>query len=345
MKIFSSSYDHKRRSFLKLSGLLGLGVTSAALLSMEKAESVLFRKNEYKVSQTRTAMGTFVDMTVIHDSRDQAENALGLAFAEVDRLCALFTRYGNQSPVCELNAENRLNHLGPELSEVLGRSLYFHRATNGAFDITVKPLVDLYQNHFAAGRQPSETEIETVIGRIGAERLRFANGSIVLPDSGMGITLDGVAPGYIADRAARVLAENGIVNYMVNTGGEITVGGNAAKGAAWTVAIQDPNKKKEYPGMISLREGAVSTSGNYEIYYDRERLFHHIVNGKSGHSPLQSTSVTVTAPTAMDADILSTAVFVMEPKDGMHFINARPDYECCLVDREGKIMQSLGWPA
>ena len=345
MKKMPAACDHKRRSFLKLSGLLGLGVASATLLPVEKAESVLFRKNEYKVSQTRTGMGTFVDMTVVHDSRDQAEHALGLAFAEVDRLCALLTRYGSQSPVCELNAENKLVQPGTELREVLGRALYYHRETDGAFDITVKPLVDLYQGHFAVGKQPREAEISAVISRIGSERLRFANGSILLPETGMGITLDGIAPGYIADRAAQVLAENGIVNHMVNAGGEIKVGGTAAKGTAWTVAVQDPGKKSAYPSIINLREGAVATSGNYEIYYDREKVFHHIVNGKTGHSPLLSTSVTVMAPTAMDADILSTAVFVMEPEAGMRFINARPGYACFMVDREGKTRQSQGWPA
>ena len=345
MKNILAPCDHKRRTFLKLSGLLGLGAASAALLPVAKAESVLFRKNEYKVSQTRTAMGTFVDMTVIHESRDQAEQAIGSAFAEVDRLCTLLTRYGNQSPVCELNAENRLVQPGNELREVLGRALYFHRETNGAFDITVKPLVDLYQSSFAAGKQPSEQEIEMIIGQIGSERLQFANNSILLPDQGMGITLDGVAPGYIADRAARVLAEHGIVNHMVNAGGEIKVGGTAAKGAAWTIAVQDPGKKRDYPSIIDLREGAVATSGNYEIYYDREKVFHHIVNSKTGHSPQLSTSVTVMAPTAMDADILSTALFVMEPEAGMRFINARPGYACFVVDREGRTMQSQGWPA
>ena len=85
MKIFPALHDHKRRTFLKLSGLLGLGVATATLLPFEKVESVLFHKNMYKVSQTRTAMGTLVNMTVIHSSRDEAENAMGLAFAEVDR--------------------------------------------------------------------------------------------------------------------------------------------------------------------------------------------------------------------------------------------------------------------
>lgn len=344
MKIFPTMHDHKRRTFLKLSGLLGLGVATATLLPFEKTESVLFRKNKYKVSQTRTAMGTFVTMTVIHSSRDEAENALGLAFVEVDRLCALLTRYGNQSPICELNSENCLDHPVPEIREVVGRSLYFHRDTNGAFDITVAPLVNLFQERFAAGKRPTEADTDAILDLIGSERLRFANGSILLPVKGMGITLDGVVPGFIVDRAAQILTENGIVNHLVDGGGEIRVSGSAVKGEAWTVAIQDPAKKKEYPDVINLREGAVATSGNYEIFYDREKVFHHIVNAKTGHSPHLLTSVTVMASTAMDADILSTAVFVMEPELGIRYINSRPGYECFVVDRQGRTIKSNGWP-
>ena len=345
MKIFPALHDHKRRTFLKLSGLLGLGVATATLLPFEKVESVLFHKNMYKVSQTRTAMGTLVNMTVIHPSRDEAENAMGLAFAEVDRLCALMTRYGNQSPICELNAENCLERPAPEIREVVDRSLYFHRDTNGAFDITVAPLVNLFQERFAAGNRPTEADADAVLDLIGSERLRWANGSILLPQKGMGITLDGVAPGFIADRASQMLTANGIVNHLVDGGGEIRVSGSAAKGAPWTVAIQDPAKKKEYPDVLNLREGAVSTSGNYEVYYDKEKVFHHIVNGKTGQSPHLSTSVTVMAPTAMDADILSTAVFVMGPEVGIRYVNARPGYECFVVDHQGRTIKSNGWPA
>ena len=345
MKIFQNVCDHKRRSFLKLSGLLGLGAATATLVPVERMESLLFNKNNYKVSKTQMAMGTFVNMTVVHSSRDEAENALGLAFTEVDRLVTLLTRYGNQSPICELNAESCLEQPAPEIREVIGRSLYFHRDTNGAFDITVAPLVDLFQERFAAGKRPTEGDIDTLLELIGSERLRFANGSILLPEKGMGITLDGVVPGFIADRAAKVLADQGIVDHLVDAGGEIRVGGSPAKGKAWTVAIQDPSKNKEFPNVFHLQQGAVATSGNYEVYYDREKVFHHIVNGKTGHSPQQSASVTVMAPTAMDADILSTAVFVMEPEVGMQYINSRPGYECFVVDSRGEALKSNGWPA
>ncbi len=149
MKIFPNVCDHKRRSFLKLSGLLGLGAAAATLLPVEKAESLLFHKNMYKVSKTRMAMGTFVDMTVMHSSRDEAENALGLAFAEVDRLCTVLTRYGNQSPICELNTEHCLAQPVPEIREVIRSSplfssrhqwgfRYYRRATCRSFSRAIR---------------------------------------------------------------------------------------------------------------------------------------------------------------------------------------------------------------
>jgi len=344
MKTPLNACDQKRRSFLKLSGLLGLGVASAALLPLEKAESLLFHRNEYKVTKTRLSMGTFVDMTAIHHSRDEAENAIGMAFAEVDRLCAMLTRYDNKSPVAELNALRKLERPSVEIQELIARSLYFNRDTRGAFDVTVKPLIDLYKDRFATGGQPTDTDIDAALSIVGAEKLRFQQGDLSLSVAGMGITLDGMAPGYIADRASEILIKNGITNHLVNAGGEIRVSGAAAMNKSWTVAIQDPNKNKNFPDVIDLREGAISTSGNYEVFYDREKLFHHIVNGKTGHSPHLSTSVTVMAPTAMDADILSTAVFVMEPEAGLAYINARPGYECFILDGHGRSLKSSGWP-
>lgn len=345
MKTSQTSCDQKRRSFLKLSGLLGLGIAGGALLPLEKAETLLFSSNQFKSSQTRLAMGTFVDMTVFHSSRDEAENALGLAFNEVDRLCAMMTRYGNSSPVVELNTLGKLENAPEEINEIVARSLYFNKETQGAFDITVKPLVDLFQERFAAGVKPTEADITETLSVVGIDRFSAHPGRLDLARKGMGITLDGVAPGYIADRAAQILHKNGITNYMVNAGGEIRVHGNAEKGKAWTIAVQDPNKTSTYPSKLNMHEGAVATSGNYEIFYDQEKLFHHIVNPHSGHSPHLSKSVTVMAPTACDADILSTAVFVMEPEAGLRYINNKPGYGCFIIDAQGRQLKSDNWPA
>jgi len=343
MKTSQTVCDQKRRSFLRLSGLLGLGAASAALLPVEKAEAFLFGKNEYKVTKTRIAMGTFVAMTAIHPSRDEAENAIGLAFEEIERLNALLTRFESSSAVGELNASGKLAGPPREIQELVARSLYFYRETNGAFDITVKPLIDLYKESFAAGRQPSESELSDILPRIGSDKIRFQGSDVVFAHEGMGITLDGIAKGYIVDRASDILMKHGVANHLINAGGDIRTSGIAAKGRAWTVAIQDPNKSKDFPDVITMKDGAIATSGNYEVYYDREKVFHHIINGHTGLSPQLSTSVTAMATSVMDADALSTTIFVMEPVTGMRFIDSQPDTECFIIDRDGKATTSKGW--
>lgn len=338
-----NNFDQKRRSFLKLSGLLGLGAVSATMLPTEKAEAFLFGKKEYKVTKTRLAMGTFVAMTAIHPSRDEAEQAIGMAFEEIDRLNGMLTHYEKSSPVGSFNAKGKLEEAPQEVLELVARSLYYHRETGGAFDITVKPLIDLYKNSFATDRQPNETEIANALKLVGSEKLKFQNGSLAFTSSSMAITLDGIAKGYIVDKASEVLRAGGVVNHLINAGGDIRTSGTAERGKAWTVAVQDPAKNRHYPDVVTMKDGAIATSGSYEIYYDKEKLFHHIVDAKTGHSPQLAKSVTVIAPTVMDADALATSIFVMEPHAGLGFIETQPGTECFVIGQDNKISRSSGW--
>ncbi|WP_284152700.1 FAD:protein FMN transferase [Desulfofustis limnaeus] len=338
-----TSCNSRRRLFLKYSGLLGLGSVAGSLLPVEHAEALLFHKKEYKVSNTRLAMGTYVAMTAIHPSRDQAEEAFGRAFAEIERLSKIFSRYDASSPVTELNHSGRLKGMPVEMQEVLDRASEFHRQTDGMFDITVSPIVDLYRHCRADGREPKASEIEQALQLVDSTGLKMKDGTIRFSREGMGITLDGIAKGYIVDRASQVLIGQGIDNHLINAGGDIKTSGSAARGRKWTIAVQDPRKERAYPDIIEMGTGAIATSGNYEVYYDREKVFHHIVNGRSGYSPLLSASVSVIASSVLEADALSTAVFVYEPDLGLNFMNQRPHCECLIVQRDGQVRTSAGW--
>jgi thiamine biosynthesis lipoprotein len=339
----TTNHNENRRSFLKRSGLLGLGVATATLLPAASAEALWFNRKEYKVSQTKLGMGTYISMTAIHPSQDEAQEAFGLAFAEIERLSKLLSRFDASSPVAELNRTGSLQNAPIEVLELVARSLSYHEQTNGAFDITVTPLIDLYKTSFAAGSKPSDVEVQTTLQHIGAEQIIFSGGNISFKKSGMGITLDGIAKGYIVDKASEILSANGLHNHLINAGGDIRTAGSAAKAQPWTVAIQDPEKSKDYPDVIQMTNGAIATSGNYEIFYDNEKMFHHIVDARTGVSPIQSTSVTVKTATVMDADALSTSVFVMQPVKGAAFINNRTDAECFIIGKDGASHQSNGW--
>ncbi|MBA3003245.1 MAG: FAD:protein FMN transferase [Desulfurivibrio sp.] len=339
----SNQCNQQRRSFLKLSTLLGVGAASAVLLPTPYAEAVLFGPREYKVSSTRLSMGSFLSITAIHSSRDEAENAIGLAWEEIDRLGRLLSRHDSSTPVSHLNTTGSLHKAPMEVLEVVARSLYLNKQTGGAFDITVKPLVDLVKERFAAGVTPSEADISALLPRVGSEQIRFSAGDISFARQGMGITLDGIAPGYIVDRVSALLTAKGITNHLINCSGDIRTSGTAANGKPWTVAIQDPAKQKAYPEVLTMGGGAISTSGSYEVFYDREKMFHHIVTPRTGHSPRLATSVTVKGVSAMDVDALATGIMVMSPAEGIRFADSQPGCECFVVAQDGSFKKSASW--
>ena len=335
--------DPKRRSFLKLCGLFGLGTAGVALLPIEHAETLFFGNKEYKVSKTKLAMGSFLAITILHSSQDEAENAMGLAFEEVDRLSKLLSRHDSSTPVAQLNQTGRLIAAPPELMEVVNRALYYNSLTNGAFDITVQPVVDLFKNSFGAGHKPSEAEIAALLPQVGTEHIRVSEAAISFQRDHMGITLDGIAPGYIVDRVSALLAKLGVPNHLINASGDIRTSGSAAKAGKWTVAIQDPDHQKVYPDIVSMGTGAISTSGSYEIFYDQEKTFHHIVSPQTGHSPILATSVTTTAPSVMEADALATALMVMPPEDSLRLISQQSQCQCFIIGRDKTLRHSPGW--
>jgi thiamine biosynthesis lipoprotein len=343
MKNETMHIDKKRRSFLKLSGLVGLGVAAATLLPAEKTEALLFGPRRHKVTTTRLAMGTYVEITAIHPSRDQAQEAVGEAFAEISRLSRMLTHYQSNSPVGRFNATGKLEDVPDEVRQLVQRSMFYNQETGGAFDITVKPLIDLYRDTFAGGGKPSGQEIEKRLSLIGSEQLAFRGTGLYAAKQDIAITLDGIAKGYIVDRASTVLRNRGVANHLINAGGDIRTSGCGSKGQPWRVAIQDPEKSREYPDVLTMGDGAIATSGNYEIYYDNEKMFHHIVDSHTGRSPQLSSSVTVVAPTVMDADALATSIFVMEPEEGISFINSRPGCACFIIGRDGSCSRSGGW--
>ncbi len=326
-----------------MSALLGLATTASALLPVDKAEAFLFGRNEYKVSKTKLVMGTYVAITAIHSSKDQANEAIELAFEEINRLNGLMSRHLATTPLAELNRTGKLSQAPPELLQLVQQSIFLHNDTASAFDITVLPLVNLYATSFSAGEMPTDSEIDTALGLVGVPDIHVKGSEITLARSGMGITLDGIAKGYIVDKASKILLAHGVENHLINAGGDIKTSGNAIKGKPWKIAVQDPAKGGDYPEIVHMNTGAIATSGNYEIFYDKEKLFHHIVNPTTGRSPHLSKSVTIEASTVMEADALATAVFVMEPLKGVPYINSRPGVECFIIDKDDGVHKSQGW--
>jgi thiamine biosynthesis lipoprotein len=159
----------------------------------------------------------------------------------------------------------------------------------------------------------------------------------------MELTFDGIAKGFIVDAVARALDAHGVRRYLVNAGGDIRARGKKEGRRPWTVGVRDPAAAGRFPGTLQLANAAVATSGSYEVSFDGDMRFHHIVDGKTGRSPGAALSVSVTAPTAMAADALATSVFVLGPAAGVRFVDGLRGCACLVLDRDGGQWMSRRW--
>jgi thiamine biosynthesis lipoprotein len=290
-------------------------------------------------------MGTLVTFTTINSSRERAEEAVGRAFEEIDRLIGLLSRHDESAALASLNREGLLKDVPAELEEVVSSAIHFHSISKGSFDISVKPLVDLLESGEggAGGGIPAPEDLKEALELTGMDHLSVSREVIRFAREGMGLTLDGIAKGFIVDRAAGVLKSNEIGSYLINAGGDIRTAGKREDRKPWTVAVQDPAKSGDYPDVIHLSNRSVATSGGYEIYFDPNMEVHHIVNSMTGASPDLNLSVSVVAPTTLAADALATALFLISPQEGVKLIESLPGCEALIVDRTGSRMKTRGW--
>ncbi len=330
---------HADRDPAPMAVLLEMGFEPARP-APERVEDTILPSGDHKLVLDRRAMSTRVSVAAIHHSRCLLDEAAGRAFEEMDRLIGLLNRFDPGSAVGVLNAEGSLVDPPPELTLLIDRSAAAHGYSGGAFDITVQPLVDLLKH---AGGSPDPVVWRDTLETVGADALRASTSRIALERDGMGITLDGIAKGYIVDAMAAVLETHGIDRFLVDAGGDIRASGLREDAIPWAVAVRDPRHGGILPSPLRMTGGAVATSGGYETRFDPDGSWHHIVSSRTGLSPDHVLSVTVTGPTAFASDALATAVALMSPREGVRFIDSAPGFECTVIDDEGHPTLSAGW--
>lgn len=338
------SSERGSRDAARRATLLDLGFESAPP-APDRVERRL-PSGDRKIALVRRAMSTRVSIAAIHPSAHLLDEATGLAFQEMDRLIDILSRFDPRSAVSALNDNGRLAGPPPELRAVLARSAMIHRLTGGAFDVTVQPVVDLLRDSpaVADGGDPDPAAWTRARELVGLERVERTARSIRFDRSGMGITLDGIAKGFIVDAMAELLRARGVDRFLIDAGGDIRASGLREDRVGWTVAVRDPRRGGVLPGLLRLTGGAVATSGSYEARFDPDGSWHHVVSGRTGRSPDDLLSVTVLGPTAHAADALATAVLLMSPGNGVAFVDSLPGYECLSIDAAGRFLRTAGWP-
>jgi thiamine biosynthesis lipoprotein len=159
----------------------------------------------------------------------------------------------------------------------------------------------------------------------------------------MGITLDGIAKGFIVDAMAATLEAYGVDRFLIDAGGDIRASGLREDDVGWTVAVRDPYGQGMLDRPVRLERGAIATSGAYEAWFDPDGSWHHIVSTRTGRSPSDVLSVTVAGPDTLTADALATAVCLERPDAGVRLIDSLAGFECLVIEAGGRIRTSGGW--
>jgi thiamine biosynthesis lipoprotein len=305
-----------------LSGLAVMIILSTPAVTLAHLYGERLKISGNVVTETRLAMDTYVTITAIHENVALVREAIDAAFREISRIEDLMSEFSSGSEVYALNRGfGEWVPLSPETVFLLEKAKHYSEISGGCFDVTVKPLVDLWMVRTReTGREPSPGELENVKSLVCWQNIILTENAGRLASSGMMVTLGGIAKGYAVDRAGAVLLSRGVENFLVNIGGDLLARGTR-RGEPWRVGIQDPRRPGRLLETISVENAAVATSGDYErFFFLGGRRIHHIIDPRTGYPADRLMSVTIIAPSCLDADALSTAVFVMGPEDGRKLI-------------------------
>lgn len=248
----------------------------------------------------------------------------------------------SKSGISHFNATSSTNPISVprSLTRVLESALEISRSTEGAFDPTAGPLVNLWGFGPRKGRDsPGSDLVRATLQDTGYRHLRIVSpGRLRKNRPELNLDLGGIAKGHGVDELADLLRGNGIANFLVEIGGEVYAQGLNATGDAWVVGVEHPDPGKGFYAKMDLSGYAVATSGDYQNYQVDEDgdLYSHIIDPRTGY-PSQSrlAGVTVTASSCMEADGLATALFVMGREKGLAWVERHPDCEALFLWRSG----------
>ena len=292
-------------------------------------------------------MGTRIAVELWAENEAKGRAAIDAVLAEMRRVDEAMSTYKPTSELSVVNAQaaQRPVEVSPELFDLLEKSLDYSRATEGAFDITYASVGYLYD--FRQRVRPTDQQIDAALPGINyrhvildrdARTVRFAR-------AGVRIDLGGIGKGHAVDRGIAVLQARGIEHALVTAGGDSRIIGDRF-GDPWVVGIRHPDRKDEVIARIPLEDAAISTSGDYERYFDESGVrYHHIIDPHTGRSASKVRSATVIGPTATRTDGLSKTAFVLGPERAIEIYNRLEDIDAVLVTPDGRVLYTKGLEA
>lgn len=289
-------------------------------------------------------MGTAIRVELWADDKAAGEAAIAAVMAEMHRIDREMSPYKPESELSRINRE-AANHPVPisaEMFDILSRSIEFSKLSGGAFDITFSSVGYMYD--YRRHIKPTDKEIEQALPGINYRHILLdaKRRTVRFARPGVRIDLGGIGKGYAVDNSIALLKQRGITQAIVTAGGDSRVLGDRG-GRPWMVGIRDPRRKDNVVAVIPLVNSAISTSGDYERYFEADGVrYHHILNPKTGRSATGVHSVSVIGPDATTTDGLTKPVFILGPEKGLRLIESIPGIDAVIIDADGKMFYSSG---
>lgn len=316
------------------------GLAAALLLRKRSAPDVT---SLMRVQRTSWALGSNVSITALHEDEAVAKAGIDAAFAELALVETLMSIYRPESQLSRLNRDGVVDAPHRHLIEVLVAAGDMSQRTNGAFDVTIQPLWDLYAQAETRGGLPSQAEIDSARRVVNWRNVEISRDRIRLRGKRTAITLNGIAQGFAADHVTATLRAHGIEHALIDTG-EIGALGTKPNSNGWQIGIQHPREEEAYLSLADLAGRCLATSGDYATTFSPDFRHHHLLDPRTGHSPTELSSVSIAADSALEADALSTAVFVMGGEDGLDLVRQTPGADAMLVSKSGRMRLTSGFP-
>jgi thiamine biosynthesis lipoprotein len=308
-----------------------LFVLLALIPSCSKSKPSIYKKG-------KVLMDSFVTISVVSDSAEKAEEAIEKAFSAIGHFGDLIDFFSDKSELSEINRNAGIKgvHVSPATLELIEFAVYVSGKSGGAFDPTIGPVIQLWDFHNKI--KPSADEIRKKLPLVDYRKIIVDRNrsTVFLKEKGMMLDLGGIAKGYAADLAVKVLKENGIASGIVAAAGDIRTFGLKPDGTPWNIGIRNPRQTNESDELIAklrLSDKAVSTSGDYERFF--------LLDGKRYHHILVDTcrSVSIITDEGVLADAFDNAVFVMGPEKGLKFLR-EAGMDGVIIDSSGKVHQT-----
>jgi len=295
-------------------------------------------------SRAEAIMGTRIYVELWADDDAKGDAGIDAVMDEMRRIDNLMSHYKPESQLSQINARGGQEpvQVDAELFDLIKLSTHYSEITEGAFDITYASVGHLYD--YPHHIHPTEEQIKAALPGVNWRNMLLdpVHHTVKFEHPGMRIDLGGIGKGYAVDRGITILQGMGFKHALVTAGGDSRIIGDRL-GRPWVVGIRNPDDKNKVVTRIPLVDSAMSTSGDYERFFDENGIrYHHIIDPRTGHSASKVRSATILGPTATQTDGMSKTAFVLGPEKALEIINRMPEYDAVFVTPDGRILYSKG---